>query len=132
MATLRRPLYVQDILFDVFPYLDPDQSRGAEASQARRTLLASALTCRDFTQPALNILWKTLPSDAPLTALLLALNIVQAQSDTGARPYHVSRPRSDVLQPWTSLITTNPLRILASTLTGNISGNAQFAYARSR
>ena len=49
--------YVQDILYDVFPYLDPDHYVGIEASSARQALLASAITSRDFERPALDILW---------------------------------------------------------------------------
>ena len=72
--------YVQDILYDVFPYLDPDLYVDVEASGARRALLASAITSRDFEGPALDILWRSLPSPRPLALLLCTLGIADDQS----------------------------------------------------
>lgn len=69
---------VQDILYDVFPHLDPGHyASREEIARVRQTLFRSALTCKNFTRPALNILWKHIPSEEPLLSLLFLYNIVQ-------------------------------------------------------
>ncbi len=72
---------IQDVLYEVFPYLDPDHyASREEVIRARQTLLRSAITCKDFTWPALNILWQSLPSDEPLLGLFSAYGIVERGS----------------------------------------------------
>ncbi|KAI0742979.1 hypothetical protein C8Q80DRAFT_946020 [Daedaleopsis nitida] len=83
MAYTQFILDVQDVLYDVFPYLDPEHyaSRG-EIARVRQTLFRSAITCKNFTRPALKILWKHIPSDEPLLLLLSLYDIVCAQKGT--------------------------------------------------
>lgn len=100
MAT---PLYVQDILYYVFPHLDPSNFVGVEASRARQTLVASATTCHDFLQPALNILWRSLPSDLPLASLLCSLNIAS--------------PRSSITHPQTGIAYSGFVSVFVMTIT---------------
>lgn len=86
MATL-----YQDVLYEIFPYLDPDQYTGSGAREVRRILLASAMTCRNFLSPALDILWRSLPSDEPLLLLLCSLGIAELGSLENV-PIYVSSP----------------------------------------
>ncbi|KAH9914064.1 uncharacterized protein BXZ73DRAFT_106709 [Epithele typhae] len=71
---------IQDILYDVFPLLDPDDY-GVEAQLIRRTLLAAGLTCRNFMRPAITVLWRSLPGERPLVSLLLALGMAGPRSE---------------------------------------------------
>ncbi|KAI1787419.1 hypothetical protein LXA43DRAFT_713507 [Ganoderma leucocontextum] len=77
---------VQDILYYIFPHLDPDQSSGEDIFRVRQTLIHSALTCRNFTRPALSALWRSLPSDKPLMSLLCTLGIAQDRMLLGREP----------------------------------------------
>ncbi|TFK79380.1 hypothetical protein K466DRAFT_606186 [Polyporus arcularius HHB13444] len=68
---------VQDILYEVVPYLNPEYyADREEIARAQKTLLHCALTCRNFARPALNVLWSCLLSDKPLLKLLCTLGIV--------------------------------------------------------
>ena len=84
-----------DILYDVFAYLDPSQQIGEESVyDCRRSLAVSARTCRQFTIPALSMLWKRLPDDQPLADLLCALGIVSREPDPEGETFNeVHRPR---------------------------------------
>ncbi len=77
---------VQDILYEVFLYLNPDHyTYQEEIARARKTLLHSALTCRNFARPALDVLWNCLPSEKPLLELLWTLGIVlEVETDISA------------------------------------------------
>ena len=81
---------IEDILFCIFSYLDPEacikppdvgptyhahQPELQEAFRARVALFRLAISYRSFTGPALNILWRTLPGDRPLIILLCSLGI---------------------------------------------------------
>ncbi|KAI1787414.1 hypothetical protein LXA43DRAFT_713039 [Ganoderma leucocontextum] len=79
VPTTRSLSDVQGVLFYIIsPHLDPEQSSSEEdIFLFRQTLLRSALTCRNFTRPALTALWRWLPSDKPLISLLCTLGIAQ-------------------------------------------------------
>ena len=66
---------VPDILCQVFSYLDPIHYSGERMYEVRQSLATAARTCRGFTGPALDILWKRLPDDQPLSDLLCTLGI---------------------------------------------------------
>ncbi|KAI0702803.1 hypothetical protein C8T65DRAFT_831089 [Cerioporus squamosus] len=89
---------VQDILYKVVPYLNPEHyADQEEIARARKTLLHSALTCRNFTQPALNILWSSLPSEKPLLELLWTLGIIlEVETEESASgPFYTYPSQSD-------------------------------------
>ena len=100
MGSTRSISDVQDILYAVFPHLNPDDYASVnEIVSVRRTLLQAALTCKTMTRPALSVLWRSLPSDRPLLALLSAYGIVREPSseiDLEDGPFqdasYVSRP----------------------------------------
>ena len=66
---------VQDLLYHIVQHLDPDRSSVEDRTRVRQTLLSAALTCRNFARPALAALWRSLPSDKPLTHLLFTLKL---------------------------------------------------------
>ena len=73
---------VPDILYNVFGYLDPiHHVQNSEVFESRRSLALVARTCRGFTGPALDILWKRLPGDQPLADLLCNLGIAAREDD---------------------------------------------------
>ncbi|RPD63425.1 hypothetical protein L227DRAFT_651068 [Lentinus tigrinus ALCF2SS1-6] len=82
---------VHDIVLEIFSYFNPEHyDNQADIASARNTLLHSALTCKNWTRPALNILWSCLPSDQPLLQLLAALGItleITTHSKTPDRVY---------------------------------------------
>ena len=88
---------VQDILYEVFPYLDTEYyADQAEIARARKTLLHSALTCKNFAGPALDVLWSSLPNDQPLLELLRMLGIVHdvtTEKNSASGPIFVSELR---------------------------------------
>ena len=67
----------QDILYHIVQYLDPDRSSAEDLARVRQTLLSTAISCRNFTRPALAALWRFLPSDKPLTDLLVTLGLAE-------------------------------------------------------
>ena len=67
----------QDILYHIVQYLDPDRSSAEDLARIRQTLLSTAFSCRNFTRPALAALWRFLPSDKPLTDLLVTLGLAE-------------------------------------------------------
>ncbi|KAM5530655.1 hypothetical protein V8D89_015676 [Ganoderma adspersum] len=75
---------VPDVLYHVFSYLDPiHQSDDDRVYESRRSLALAARTCRGFTGPALDVLWKRLPDDQPLADLLCHLRIATREEDPG-------------------------------------------------
>ena len=70
---------VQDVLYAIFSYLDPDLQAGGsdvdpelqsdETRSTRNTLALLARAHRLFTWPAVTVLWRSLPSDIPLKEL---------------------------------------------------------------
>ena len=67
---------VPDILYYVFSYLDPvHQSQYEQVYESRRSLAVAARTCRGFSGPALDVLWRRLPDDQPLANLLCEVGI---------------------------------------------------------
>ena len=76
---------VQDILYLVFPYLDPERSIGEDQVRVRQTLLRSAIACRTFARPALDTLWKCLPDDKPLVSLLCLYGIAKSGDSPSPR-----------------------------------------------
>ncbi len=84
---------VQDILYEVVPYLNPEYyADREEIARAQKTLLHCALTCRNFARPALNVLWSCLLSEKPLLKLLCTLGIVLEVETEGSasKPIYVS------------------------------------------
>lgn len=77
-TTLRLP-DVPDILHHVFSYLDPIHCSDREISTPLRSLTMVARTCRGFSGPALDVLWKCLPDDRPLVNLLCAIGIADRE-----------------------------------------------------
>lgn len=71
---------MQDILYCICSHLDPDRSSEKDIVLVRQALIRSALAWRNFTQPALNTLWRSLPSGKPLIALLCTLGIAQGRT----------------------------------------------------
>ena len=64
---------VPDVLYDVFEYIYGDivdaKGTAASISASRRTLASAARTCRAFSVPALDILWRRLPGAWPLVRI---------------------------------------------------------------
>ncbi|CAA7263388.1 unnamed protein product [Cyclocybe aegerita] len=60
-----------DLLTIVFNHMPVDRSASdQDVLQARKDLLAAVLVCQTFTEPALDALWRVLPSLTPLLKLL--------------------------------------------------------------
>ena len=81
MASVHRGLSdVHDVLYIIFRYLDPGlqetDSHGGDSAQARWTLANIAISCKAFSDHALDVLWESLPSDAPLLRLLEILGLI--------------------------------------------------------
>ncbi|KAM5540945.1 hypothetical protein V8D89_005256 [Ganoderma adspersum] len=67
-----------DVIYYVVSHLDPWVPDGdLDVYTVRRALARSARTCRNFTRPALKMLWKHLPDDQPLADLLCTLGIAR-------------------------------------------------------
>ncbi|KAM5540962.1 hypothetical protein V8D89_005273 [Ganoderma adspersum] len=92
---------VQDILYYIFPRLDTERSSWDDIFRVRQTLLHSALTCRTFAWPALSALWRSLPSEKPLTSLLFALGIAQDSRLTRDPPLGLDSPYVTMEDPLT-------------------------------
>ncbi|KAM5530658.1 hypothetical protein V8D89_015679 [Ganoderma adspersum] len=72
---------VPDILYYVFSYLDPvHESQYDQLYESRRTLAMAARTCRGFSGPALDVLWRRLPDDQPLADLLCVVEIASKEN----------------------------------------------------
>ncbi|KAH9914087.1 uncharacterized protein BXZ73DRAFT_55176, partial [Epithele typhae] len=69
--------HVEDVLYPIFLHCEGD----------RGLLLALAITYRTFTRPALAVLWKTLPNDHPLGALMYTLGISQPRHAEGTEAF---------------------------------------------
>jgi len=68
-ACLRTP----ELLLNIFNYVHDDEVNERDFLKRRprtATLPALARTCRDFTEPALDIIWRSLPSLMPLLACI--------------------------------------------------------------
>ena len=88
-ATSRSLPEIPEVLYHIFSYLDPiHQSDDNCVYESRRSLALAARTCRGFTSPALDVLWKRLPDDQPLADLLCHLGIVARDGV----PSHVEVP----------------------------------------
>lgn len=59
----------EDVLQLIFEHFDL-QPGSKTAPQTRKDLLSAAKTCKAFMEPALNSLWRVLPSLLPLLLLL--------------------------------------------------------------
>ena len=59
----------EDILHRIFEHFDL-QPGSRNVAQTRKDLLSAAKTCRAFVEPALNSLWRIIPSLLPLLLLL--------------------------------------------------------------
>ncbi|KAI1787395.1 hypothetical protein LXA43DRAFT_712467 [Ganoderma leucocontextum] len=86
---------VPDVLYHVFSYLDPiHQVKDDQIYESRRSLAIAARTCRGFTGPALDVLWKRLPDDQPLADLLCELGIAaREESREGPELLGKNKPR---------------------------------------
>ena len=97
-ATPRSFTDVPDILYHVFsqlavPFVWYKSNGNAAIYESRRSLAMLARTCRVFTDPALKVLWSSLPDDQPLADLLCHLGIAtreQGAEDRSTR--HDKRP----------------------------------------
>ncbi|KAF8802008.1 hypothetical protein BYT27DRAFT_6776524 [Phlegmacium glaucopus] len=68
----------EDILNLIFKHFDFEPS-SPTATQTRKDLLSAAKACKAFTEPALNSLWRVLPSLLPLLLLLPSAEIVNGE-----------------------------------------------------
>ncbi|PIL25778.1 hypothetical protein GSI_11528 [Ganoderma sinense ZZ0214-1] len=87
-----------DILYHIFSFLDPVHHLRHEHNQVYescRSLALAARTCRTFTGPALDVLWKRLPDDQPLADLLCQLGIAAARGEGQGDPELVGRNKPD-------------------------------------
>lgn len=76
----RRAMENQDILGEIFNIISLDlETPGNNASQTRKNLFYAARTCRIFLDPAINALWRVLPSLFPLLKLLPSFQLVNNQ-----------------------------------------------------
>ncbi|TBU36700.1 hypothetical protein BD309DRAFT_975351 [Dichomitus squalens] len=79
-VTLCSLTHTPDILYRIFSYFDTDdrerQYLPGNVYESRRSLVFAAKTCRAFADPALRVLWSSLPDDQPLADLLCTLDIV--------------------------------------------------------
>ncbi|EJF61349.1 hypothetical protein DICSQDRAFT_136564 [Dichomitus squalens LYAD-421 SS1] len=92
-ATRRSLTDVPDILYNVFSHFDVhavwyDDNRSAALYDSRRSLAMAARTCRAFTNPALKMLWSSLPDDQPLADLLCTLGIATRERDLDSQSRH--------------------------------------------
>jgi hypothetical protein len=70
----------QDILGEIFNIISLDLEKpGNNVSQTRKDLFYAARTCRIFLDPAINALWRVLPSLFPLLKLLPSFQLVDNQ-----------------------------------------------------
>lgn len=70
----------QDILGEIFNIISCDlEEPGNVAWQTRKTLFSAARTCRIFLDPALDALWRVLPSVFPLLRVLNSFQLVNNQ-----------------------------------------------------
>ncbi|TBU39945.1 hypothetical protein BD309DRAFT_968570 [Dichomitus squalens] len=92
-ATRRSLTDVPDILYNVFSHFDVhavwyNDNRSAALYDSRRSLAMAARTCRAFTDPALKMLWSSLPDDQPLSDLLCTLGIATRERDLDYQSRH--------------------------------------------
>ncbi|KIJ97502.1 hypothetical protein K443DRAFT_241502 [Laccaria amethystina LaAM-08-1] len=70
----------QDILGEIFNIISCDlEEPGNVASQTRKSLFSAARTCRTFLDPALDALWRVLPSVFPVLKVLNSFQLVNNQ-----------------------------------------------------
>ncbi|TBU23304.1 hypothetical protein BD311DRAFT_791745 [Dichomitus squalens] len=101
-ATRRSLTDVPDILYNVFSHFDVhavwyDDNRSAALYDSRRSLAMAARTCRAFTNPALKMLWSSLPDDQPLADLLCTLGIATRERDLDSQSRHEDKPQRYLL-----------------------------------
>ena len=65
----------EDVLHLIFEHFDL-QPGSQTAAQTRKDLLSVAKACKKFVEPALNSLWRVLPSFLPLLLLLPSAEVV--------------------------------------------------------
>ncbi|TBU23293.1 hypothetical protein BD311DRAFT_768733 [Dichomitus squalens] len=92
-ATRRSLADLPDILYNVFHHFDVhamwyDDNRSAALCDSRRSLAMAARTCRAFADPALKMLWSSLPDDQPLADLLCTLGIAARKRHSGDQSLH--------------------------------------------
>ena len=76
----QRAMENQDILGEIFSIISLDlETPGNNVSQTRKDLFYAARTCRTFLDPAINALWRVLPSLFPLLKLLPSFHTVNNQ-----------------------------------------------------
>ena len=78
----------EDILHAIFEHFDI-QPNSYRVAQARKDLLSAAKTCKAFIEPALNSLWRVLPSFL-LLLLLLPSAEVHNNHLVSPRPFFMS------------------------------------------
>ncbi|TBU60045.1 hypothetical protein BD310DRAFT_923761 [Dichomitus squalens] len=104
-ATRRSLTDVPDILYNVFHHFDVhamwyDDNRSAALCDSRRSLAMAARTCRAFADPALKMLWSSLPDDQPLADLLCTLGIGRGDGGWAVRSFLVgANPHGFLLPP---------------------------------
>lgn len=89
----KRAMENQDILGEIFNVIGfiLDKS-GSQASKARTHLFYAVGTCRSFLHPALDVLWRLLPSVFPLLKLLPSFQLVNGEyilSDIKAEEWRI-------------------------------------------
>ena len=75
-VTGHRALYINDIVRTVFKEILDAESEEDLKREARWTLVQLSRTCKAFSPHALELLWRDLPSLAPLLSLLAPLHPV--------------------------------------------------------
>lgn len=84
-SAAQESLKISEILDNVFTHL-------LEEDNGRKTLLSLALACKDFSGPALDVLWRDMPCIMPLLRLLSTLRAtLPIQSFLGVIPAFVSQ-----------------------------------------
>ena len=87
---------VPDILHHIFVFLDPIHHSWYEYDriyESRQSLARAARTCRSFTGPALDVLWKRLPDDQPLADLLCEVGIATREGGEEDLKLRENRPK---------------------------------------
>ncbi|TBU60054.1 hypothetical protein BD310DRAFT_848383 [Dichomitus squalens] len=96
-ATLCSLAHTPDILYRIFSYFDADdlerQYLPGNVYESRRSLVFAARTCRAFADPALRVLWSSLPDDQPLADLLCILGIAARERSLDNQGLSEGNPR---------------------------------------
>ena len=73
----------QDILSLIFQHFDLEPGSQTVA-QSRKDLFSAAQTCKAFVEPALDSLWRVIPSLLPLVLLLPSAEVINRQYDVSS------------------------------------------------